>query len=97
MGQSKCTLKENEQGMRTVRIPYVEGLSHEVRRIVWKAGIRCVFYAKQTLRGLYSAKDKLPKEKMRNVVYSVRCGTCSRNPESVRSKEAGKNRKIGHC
>ena len=34
-----------------------------------------MFYAKQTLRGLYSAKDKLPKEKMRNVVYSVKCGT----------------------
>ena len=96
MGHSKRTLKENEQRMRTVRIPYVEGLSHEARRIVWKAGIRCVFYAKQTLRGLYSAKDKLPKEKTRNVVYSVKCGTCGGEyiGETQRALEV---RKKEHC
>ena len=96
MGQSKRTLKENEQRMRTVRIPYVEGLSHEARRIVWKAGIRCLFYAKQTLRGVNSAKDKLPKEKMRNVVYSVKCGTCGGEYIGETQRALGV-RKKEHC
>ena len=36
-----------------------------------------MFYAKRTSRGLYSVKDKLPEEKSRNVVYAVKCATCS--------------------
>ena len=63
MGQSKRTLKENEQGMRTVRIQHVEGLSHEVRRIVWKAGIRCVFYANKHFEDYTAQKINCRKRK----------------------------------
>ena len=51
---------------------------------------------KTTLRGLYSAKDKLPKEKMRNVVYSVKCRTCGGEyiGETQRALEV---RKKEHC
>ena len=91
MGQSKNRPKENEQLRRTGRIPYVEGLREEILRIAWKAGLRCVFYAKRTLRVLYSVKDKLPEEKSWNVVYTVKCTTCSEEyigeTESTRSKE----------
>ena len=91
MRQSKNRLKEKKQERRTVFISYVEGQSEEIQMIAWKAALRCVFYAKRTLRGLYRVKDKLPEEKSRNVVYAVMCNMqriiYRRNRESARSEE----------
>ena len=35
---------QDQSNMKTVRIPFVEGLSQEVRRVARSAGVRCVFY-----------------------------------------------------
>ena len=43
--------------IQTIRIPFVDGLSQEVRRLARKADVRCVFYQPDTLRHLYQAKD----------------------------------------
>ena len=56
--------------MQTVRIPFIEGLSQEIRRVARrkeesparKAGIRCAFYMPITLKSVYGAKDRLPCE-----------------------------------
>ena len=63
----------NKEEWQTARIPFIEGVSYEVRRIARDAGIKCSFYQPQTLGGLYNVKDRLPS---RDVVYSVKCETC---------------------
>ena len=62
--------------IQTVRIPFVDGLSQEVRRLARKADVRCAFYQPDTLRHLYQAKDRLPAETKTHAVYSVKCKTC---------------------
>ena len=62
--------------IQTVRIPFVDGLSQEVRRLARKADVRCAFYQPDTLRHLYQAKDRLPTETKTHAVYSVKCKTC---------------------
>ena len=63
--------------MEIARIPYVDGLSQEIRRIARTAGVQCSFFMPNlTLRSLYQAKDSLPQETTTNAVYSVTCKTC---------------------
>ena len=66
----------NKEEWQAARIPLIEGVSYEVRRIAREAGIRCSFYQPQTLNGLYNVKDRLPSGTQRDVVYSVKCKTC---------------------
>ena len=61
----------------TARIPYIDGLSQEVRRIARTPGVLCAFYMPITLRSLYQAKDALPSEATTHAIYSVTCKTCS--------------------
>ena len=63
--------------MEIARIPYVDGLSLEIRRIARMAGVRCFFFVPKTLRSLYQAKDSLLRETTTNAVYSVTCKTYS--------------------
>ena len=60
-----------------VRIPYIDGLSQEVRQIARTAGVRCAFYMPITLRSLYQAKDALPLGATMHAVYPVTRKTCS--------------------
>ena len=41
--------------LQTVRIPFLDGLSQEVRRIARAAGVCCAFYTPNTLQSLYQA------------------------------------------
>ena len=68
---------EEKRNMQIARIPYVEGLGHEIRRIARLVGVNCVFYTPQTLGSLYHAKDSLPRNVTTHAVYSVKCKTCS--------------------
>ena len=63
---------QDQSDMKTVRIPFVEGLSQEVRLVARSAGVRCVFYTPCTLQSLRCAKHPLPKESTTRVVYSVK-------------------------
>ena len=70
--------KEADQAkLEKASIPYVEGLSQEICRIVHTASLRCSFYMPDTMRNLYQAKDVLPQELSTHVVYSVNCKTCN--------------------
>ena len=62
--------------MEIARIPYVDGLSQEIRRIAIMADVRCSFFMPNTLPSLYQAKDSLPQETTTNAVYSVTFKTC---------------------
>ena len=66
----------NKEEWQTARIPFIEGVSYEVRRIARDAGIELSFYQPQTLGGLYNVKDRLPSGTQRDVVCSVKCETC---------------------
>ena len=69
--------EEDEVKWETAKIPYIEGVSQELRRIARLAGIRCVFTAPDTLRSLYAVKDPIPIGSQTHCVYSVKCSTCS--------------------
>ena len=70
--------KEDEKAEKMVNasIPFIEGLSQEVRRIAQAAGVKCTFRTANTLRSVYSAKDRLPKDTQTHCIYSLKCGTC---------------------
>ena len=70
--------KEDEKAEKMVSasIPFIEGLSQEVRRIAQAAGVKCTFRTANTLRSMYSAKDRLPKDTQTHCIYSLKCGTC---------------------
>ena len=70
--------KEDEKAEKMVNasIPFIEGLSQEVRRIAQAAGVKCTFRPTKTLRSVYSAKDRLPKDTQTHCTYSLKCGTC---------------------
>ena len=69
--------KEDEVNWETARIPYIEGVSQELRRIARLTGIRCIFIAPDMLRSVYAVKDSTPKGSQTHCVYSVKCSTCS--------------------
>ena len=70
--------KENEKAEKMVNasIPFIEGLSQEVRRIAQAAGVKCTFRTANTLRSVYLAKDRLPKDTQTHCIFSLKCGTC---------------------
>ena len=53
--------QELDQGETTAKIPFIDGLSQEVRR---------------TTTPVYSVKDKLPHDLTTNPIYSIKCKTC---------------------
>ena len=79
---TSCALKRQKQTTNelrpiTVSIPFVEGLSQEVRRIACTTGIRCAFSTRNALCSLYTSKDRLPTDSITSALYSVKCKTCS--------------------
>ena len=68
--------RQEEESKVNVKIPFIQGLSQEARRVARMVAIRCAFYSPFTLKSLYSFKDKLPREKTTHAIYSVHCKTC---------------------
>ena len=57
-----------------VVIPYVTGMSEDIRRVCRKFNIRVVFKSGRTLRSMLTkVKDTLPLGKQSNVVYRIPC------------------------
>ncbi|XP_072174675.1 uncharacterized protein [Diadema setosum] len=58
----------------TITIPYIYDLSEKIKRVFGKHGISTAFKPHNSLRRkLVHVKDKISKEKQRNLVYGVRC------------------------
>ncbi len=102
--EDKQRLLDTEPKMDTVRIPFIEGLSQEIRRIARTAGVRCAFYMPNTMRDLYQAKDPLPRDATTHAVYSLMCKTCNeeyvgetQRALKVRGKEHRDAIRLGHC
>ena len=55
-------------------IPYVAGLSEDIRRICRRFNIKVIFRSGRTLRSMLTrVKDTLPLDKQSNVVYQIPC------------------------
>ena len=96
--------QQDEKNIITTTIPFVDGLSQEVRRVARMAGVRCAFFAPNTLTHMYSAKDALLTDSTTHSVYSVRCKTCTeeyigetQRSLSVRRKEHQDATRLGQC
>ena len=62
-----------------VVLPYVSGVSEDIRRVCRRYNLRVVFRSGWTLRPmLIRMKDTLPLEKHPNVVYRIPCSGCSK-------------------
>ena len=65
--------EEQEKGP-LVMIPYVAGMSEDIRRVCRKFNIRVVFKSGRTLRLILTkVKDTLPPGKQSNVLYRIPC------------------------
>ena len=60
--------RENSDIFVTTRIPFIDGLSEQIRRIARAAGIRCSFTSSTTLEEF--------KSHIMHAVYSITCATC---------------------
>ena len=66
--------EEREPPQARIFIPYVAGLSEDIRRICSRYEIKTIFRSSHTLRrSLVSVKDRLPEETRSMVVYQVPC------------------------
>ena len=68
--------KEDSDSSVTARIPYIDGLSQQIRRVACAAGIRCSFTSSTTLEELHNCKDRLDKSHITPAVYYITCATC---------------------
>ena len=66
--------EEEEEKEPMMVVPYISGLSEDIRRVCWKFGIRTVFRSSMTLRDhLTRVKDRLPDMFQSRVVYRIPC------------------------
>ena len=84
--RSRTTTDEN-RGTTSVQLPFIDGLSQEVRRIVREVNIRCTFTAPNALQKLHNVRDSLPLCSATHAIYSIKCKTCDEEHigESMRS------------
>ena len=64
---------------KTVSIPYIEGLSEAIRRVLAPLGIRTAMRsAKIKWSIMHEVKDKLQSREIPGVVYAVGCKECAK-------------------
>ena len=59
----------------SIDLPYVEGTSEKLRRILRSHELRSTFYTENTLRKLF-CKDRVATEDKNNIVYQTDCSNC---------------------
>ena len=68
---------EEEEIRISINLPYVEGTSEKLRRILRSHKIRSTFYTEMTLRKLLcKPKDRVATEDKNNIVYEIDCSNC---------------------
>ena len=77
----KCSqqgdLPEREKPIASICIPYIQGTSERIRRILTKYNIRTSFRVSNTIRQYLSRpKDTIPPLLRSGVVYSIPCSDC---------------------
>ena len=77
--QRKETTDDQEKKFTgTATIPYIEGLSERIRRILAQVGIRTALSARRIKWSLMDgAKDRIPAGKQAGVIYALGCKSCT--------------------
>ena len=69
--------KPEESPKSTVIVPYIEGISGQICRVLKQVGIRAVNKVQpwqwQVCKGI---KDRIPAKKTKGVLYEVKCKDC---------------------
>ena len=77
---SDPTSGPEHQPVTTVTLPYVQGVTEAIRRLLLGLDIRVRFYPHSTLRlSLVRPKDPVPPDNRKGVVYRVPCMCCSQS------------------
>ena len=68
---------QEEEIRMSINLPYVEGTSEKLWRILRSHKIRSTFYTEMTLRKLLcKPKDRVATEDKNNIVYEIDCSNC---------------------
>ena len=90
---SNSTISDTPPPIR-VTIPYVQGQSEAIRRILRSLDIQVIFRPLTTLRRIISRpKDPLPVSSQTGVVYNISCQDCSSARQVEVYNNASKNTK----
>ena len=87
----------------SINLPYVEGISEKLRRILRSHKIRSTFYTEITLRKLLcKPKDRVATEDKNDIVYKIDCSNClavyfSESKRSLKSRSDEHKRSVRSC
>ena len=74
---TQATDIQEEEIRMSINLPYVEGTSEKLRRLLRSHKIRSTFYTEMTLRKLLcKPKDRVATEDKSNIVYETDCSNC---------------------
>ena len=103
--QTQAADIQEEEIKMSINLPYVEGTSEKLRRILRSHKIRSTFYTENTLRKLLcKPKDQVATEDKNNIVYEIDCSNCeavyfgeSKRSLKSRSDEHKRSVRNGDC
>ena len=87
----------------SINLPYVEGTSEKLRRILRSHKIRSTFYTENTLRKLlFKRKDRVATENKNNIVYEIDCSNYEavyfvESKQSLKSRSDKHKRSVWNC
>ena len=87
----------------SINLPYVEGTSEKLRRILRSHKIRSTFYTENTLRKLLcKPKHRVATEDKNNIVYEIDCSNCEavyfgESKRSLKSRSDEHKRPVRNC
>ena len=83
----------------SINLPYVEGTSEKLRRILRSHKIRSTFYTEKTLHKLlFKPKDRVAKEDKNNITYEIDCSNCEAGSKrSLKSHSDKQKRPVRNC
>ena len=100
---TQATDIQEEEIRISINLPYVEGTSEKLRRILRSHKIRSTFYTEKTLRKLLcKLKDPVATEDKNNIVYEIDYSNCqavyfSESKRPLKSRSDEHKRPIRNC
>ena len=101
--QTQAADIQEEDIKMSINLPYVEGTSAKLRRILRSHKIRSTCYTENTLRKLLcKAKDRVATEDKNNIVYEIDCSNCEavyfhESKRSLKSCSHEHKRSVRNC
>ena len=101
--QTQAADIQGEKIRMSINLPYVEGTSEKLRRILRSPKIRLTFCTENTLRKLLcKPKDRVATEDKDNIVYEIDCSNCEavyfgESKRSLKSRSDERKRSVRNC